>query len=653
MHKTAPNEQPTTGAGQYADYIVNTVREPLLILNAQLRVKLANHSFYRTFKVTPEETDDCYVYDLGNGQWDIPALRHLLEEMLPQNAAFNDFEVEHTFPSIGHRIMLLNARRIYQEEDQADLILLAIEDVTERKQAEEALRESESRFRTLVEQVKDYAIFMTDLEGRATSWNEGVQRVLGFEEAEFVGRDTGPLIFTPEDQQSGVPLRELEEAATKGSASDNRWMMRKGGTRFWASGVTTGLRDENGELLGFTKVMRDQTERKRAEEALQDADRRKDEFLAILAHELRNPLAPLRTSLELMRIAADDAAVFEEARGTMERQVRQMVRLIDDLLDVSRISRGKMRLQKRRVSLAAVVQDAVETVRPLIDESEHSLSVTLPPEPVYLHVDPARLAQVLSNLLSNAVKYTNSGGQIALAVERQAAEIVMTVKDTGIGIPADMLDSIFEMFTQVDRSLEQSRSGLGIGLALTKHLVEMHGGTIEAKSPGIGRGSEFIVRLPLPTGLNEESPVVQAHDKDASPAARRILVVDDNQDAASTLGMLLNVLGNETRTAFDGEQALREAEAFRPEVVLLDLRMPGLSGYEAARQLRDQPWGRDMVLVALTGYGQEADRRRTQEAGFDHHLVKPVELAALQRLLADMVSPPAHRHAQGADSPTP
>ncbi len=309
---------------------------------------------------------------------------------------------------------------------------------------------------------------------------------------------------------------------------------------------------------------------------------------------------------------------------------------------ISHASRAtKVRLQKCNVKLATVVQDAVEAAQSLIRESGHRLEVTLPSAPVYLHADPARLAQVLSNLLNNAAKYTNSGGQISLAAERQGEQVIIAVKDTGIGIPADMLDSIFEMFTQVDRSTEQSCSGLGIGLPLAKRLVEMHGGTLEAKSSGPGQGSEFIVRLPSPTGLNKESPVMQAHDKEASPATCRILVVDDNQDAANALNMLLKVLGNETRTAFDGAQALKEAEAFQPDVVLLDLHMPGLNGYETARQLREQPWGRGMVLIALTGYGQDEDKRRTQAAGFDHHLVKPVEMEALQKLLPDMVSAPS------------
>ncbi len=370
---------------------------------------------------------------------------------------------------------------------------------------------------------------------------------------------------------------------------------------------------------------------------LREADRRKDEFLATLAHELRNPLAPIRNSLEILQLARDDAEFQEQARTTMERQLGQMVRLIDDLLDVSRITRGKLELRRDRIELSAAVELAVEVARPLIEAMGHQLDVALPPEPVLLDADLTRLAQVFSNLLSNAGKYTDRGGRIELNAELDGDEVVMRVTDTGIGIPAEKLPRIFEMFEQVDRSLERTQGGLGIGLTLVKRLVELHGGTIAASSAGPGRGSEFVVRLPVQDGSSpSESSGKPAHG--AVPLSKlRLLVVDDNRDSATSLARLLALDGHETDTAFDGLEAMDAAEAIRPDVVLLDLGLPKLNGYDAARRIREHPWGRDMKLVALTGWGQEEDRRRSLEAGFDGHLVKPVDYDALIRLLATLV----------------
>ncbi len=369
---------------------------------------------------------------------------------------------------------------------------------------------------------------------------------------------------------------------------------------------------------------------------LRDADRRKDEFLATLAHELRNPLAPIRNALHIMQLADDDSAAIDQARTMMERQLKQMVRLIDDLLDVSRITRGKLDLRKERVELSAVIGNAVDTTRPLIEAAGHSLTVSLPPQPVYLDADPMRLAQVFSNLLNNAAKYTDRGGRLWLTAAHDGNAIVITVRDTGIGIPADALPTVFEMFTQVDRSLEKAQGGLGIGLTLVKRLVEMHGGTVEARSEGPGHGSEFIARLPIvparktPRRAQNDSVRAQPH------LSCRILVADDNRDAAESMSMLLRMMGNDVRTVHDGAQAVEEASAFRPDVVLLDIGMPRLNGYDVARAIREQRWGAGMVLVALTGWGQDDDIRRAEEAGFDQHFTKPVNPAALERLIAGL-----------------
>jgi signal transduction histidine kinase len=371
--------------------------------------------------------------------------------------------------------------------------------------------------------------------------------------------------------------------------------------------------------------------------ARQEADRRKDEFLATLAHELRNPLAPIRNGLQILRLAKGDAEAEERARAMIERQVQQMVRLIDDLLDLSRISRGKIELRRERVALEAVVQSAVETSRPLIEQSRHRLTLDLPAAPVFVDADLTRLSQVVANLLNNAAKYTEPGGDIRLAVAPDENGVTIRVRDNGVGIPPAMLPLIFEMFTQVDRSLERAQGGLGIGLTLVKRLVEMHGGTVEARSEGRGQGSELLIRLPVLTPAVEEAPIADEAEPAANaPVRRRILVADDNVDSAASLALMLEFMGNEVHTAHDGLAAVEAAAAIQPDVILLDIGMPEMNGYDACREIRRQPWGRAAVVVALTGWGQEEDKRRSREAGFDQHLVKPVEPAALDRLLASL-----------------
>jgi len=369
---------------------------------------------------------------------------------------------------------------------------------------------------------------------------------------------------------------------------------------------------------------------------LRDADQRKDEFLATLAHELRNPLAPIRNGLQVLRLAGGGGAMVDEARSMMERQLSQMVRLVDDLLDVSRITRNKLDLKKQRIDLAAVVQSAIETSRPLIEQAGHEFSLTLPPAPIYLDADLTRLAQVFSNLLNNAARYTEAGGHIQLAVERQGSDVLVSVQDDGIGIAAETLPRIFEMFAQATPALERSQSGLGIGLSLVKGVVELHGGRVEARSAGPGRGSEFTVRLPvLIEQLVQEAPPGD-EDEPLAVAKCRILVVDDLKDSADSLAMLLRMTGHEVHTAYDGEEAVSAAETFRPEVVLLDIGMPKLNGYDACRRIREQPWGKGLFLIALTGWGQDDDRRRTEAAGFNGHMVKPVNPRELLNVLAGL-----------------
>jgi signal transduction histidine kinase/CheY-like chemotaxis protein len=389
--------------------------------------------------------------------------------------------------------------------------------------------------------------------------------------------------------------------------------------------------DEIGELVDSFNALLAETGRRA--EALREADRRKDEFLATLAHELRNPLAPLRNALEILRLAESNPAMTKKAREMMERQLNQMVRLVDDLLDVSRITTGKLAIRKIPIELQAVVRDAVETVRPFIEARGHRLEVTMPPEPIIVEGDRTRLGQVVGNLLNNAAKYTESGGHIALTLEREGHAAALRVRDSGIGLEPQSLSSIFDMFMQVDRSLERAQAGLGVGLTLAKRLVFLHGGTLVAKSEGKGKGSEFEVRLPLAGAVLEEPDRGDA-SKPAPVQSRRILLADDNVDFATSLAALLTARGHEVRIAHDGAEALATAERFHPDFAFLDLGMPKVHGYEVARRLRDSPGTTQCVLVAVTGWGQEDDRQRAREAGFDRHVVKPVDPSDIETILA-------------------
>jgi PAS domain S-box-containing protein len=371
--------------------------------------------------------------------------------------------------------------------------------------------------------------------------------------------------------------------------------------------------------------------------ALREEDRRKTEFLAVLAHELRNPLAPLRNGLQVLRLSGDSPEEIEQARTMMERQLQHLVRLVDDLLDLNRISRGMIELRKERLALASVVSSAVEACEPMLKQREDELTVTLPDEPLFVDADKTRLTQILSNVLNNAVKYSDRESRIGLTVQREGNEAVIRVRDNGMGIPPRMLAKVFDMFTQVDRSLEKTQSGLGIGLSIVKRLVEMHGGSIEAKSEGLGKGSEFIIRLPAAPSPTPEQPIRSSVDQSPQQAAHyRILIADDNVDSALSMAMMLSIMGHEVRTAHDGLEAVEIASAFQPDLILLDIGMPKLNGYDACRRIREQPWSKNALLAALTGWGQEEDKRRSQEAGFDRHLVKPVEPGALEKLLVEI-----------------
>jgi PAS domain S-box-containing protein len=504
-------------------------------------------------------------------------------------------------------------------------------DVTEQKREEE----TRSLLAAIVA-ASDDAIVSKTLDGIILSWNQGAQRLFGYSAAEAVGRQSD-LIIPPELR---FEERQILDRIRQGDRVDHFETIRvtKDGRHLDVSLTMSPIRDDTGRVIGASKVARDITERKQMDSALREADRRKDEFLATLAHELRNPLAPIRHSLEILLRSEGDPRLFRHATDILGRQLSHMIRLVDDLLDVSRITRDKLQLRKTRVDLASIIKHAVEASRPLAERDQQTIEVSLPEQPIYLDADAVRLTQVFSNLFNNACQYTEPGGRIWLTAEGRGAEVVVVVRDSGIGMPADQLDGIFEMFAQVDDESERPRRGLGIGLTLVRRLVQLHDGTVTARSEGRGLGSEFEVRLPVA----ESHPDLEASEpsRPVDSTARRILVVDDNHDSAESIATLLQISGHETFVVHDGLSAVEAAEHLRPDVVLLDVGLPKLSGIDACRRMRSHAWGRGMVIVALTGWGQESDRRNTREAGFDAHLVKPVDYGDLLQLLAALLPLP-------------
>jgi PAS domain S-box-containing protein len=517
-------------------------------------------------------------------------------------------------------------------------------DITEEMQTRAVLEESEERFRATFEQAA-VGIAHVGPDGRWLRVNHKLCAIVGYRPDELLAR-TFQDITHPEDLEADLAqVRRLLAGEIDTYAMEKRYC-RKDGSLVWVNLTVSLVRTPEGQPKYFISVVEDITDRKALgarlrdqAEQLRQADQRKDEFLATLAHELRNPLAPLRNGLEVMKLAGGNPQAVEQVRAMMGRQLAQMVRLIDDLLDVSRITRGKLQLRKERVELASAVQSAVEGSRPLIEASAHRLTVALPPGPVWLDADPTRLAQVFANLLTNAAKYTDAGGHIRLTAERQGGGLVVSVRDNGIGIAAEHLAGLFEMFSQVAPALERSQGGLGIGLSLVKGLVAMHGGTVEARSDGPGKGSEFIVRLPVAAAGQGPGIGPEAGAADRRTPSRRIVVADDNRDTADSLTMMLRLAGHEVHAVHDGREAVEAVAWFRPDVALLDIGMPRLSGYDACRHIREQAWGKDMMLVAVTGWGQEEDKRRALGAGFDHHLTKPVDPAALESLLVGLRKP--------------
>ena len=515
-----------------------------------------------------------------------------------------------------------------------------VRDITERKRVEV----DRQMFVTLVETSTDF-IAMSDLDGIPFFVNRAGLLQVGLTSIEQAKSTPVREFFFPEDQH-WVMEEFFPQVRIQGHGEvEVRFRNFRTGEARWMAYKVVTLTDGNGQPTAFATVSQDVTDRRRMEDHLRalasdlsEADRRKNEFLATLAHELRNPLAPISNAVQMLRRrgSADPEAV-EAASGLLQRQVAHLARLVDDLLDMSRITRGRIELRREEVDLAVVVKQVVEATRAQFRSMNHELTITMPDGSVMLDADATRLAQILGNLLTNACKFTDRGGRVSLTVERTNGNVEIRVRDNGIGISVEDLPKVFDMFTQLDSSLERSRDGLGIGLTLVKNLVEMHGGSISVRSDGLGTGAEFAVSLPTivePSSIegNGSTRPVEA------ATGRRILIVDDNEDGASSLSMLLKFGGHETFIAHDGREALRLVNELRPDVVLLDIGLPGMSGYEVCRAIREVPWGRDIVLVAVTGWGQEDDRVRSREAGFDAHIVKPVDPDVLAKIIAPATS---------------
>ena len=499
------------------------------------------------------------------------------------------------------------------------------------------------QFDLLATDAKEYALFLIDLEGHLICWNAGAERIFGYQSSEIIGQHFSRF-FSPEDILTGQPEHELKTALAEGRSDSSCWQVRKDGTRFWCQAVVTPLHNETKVTRSFARVMHDLTEseavqaqRKRAD-GLADANRSKEEFMALLSHELRSPLSPILNALNILRQIRTNDPIIEQAGNIIDRQVGVMVRLVDDLLDISRITKGKLRLTKEQVDLRVVVNRAVETIRPIMDARKHDFSVSLPTTPIWVETDPARMEQVVVNLLNNAAKYTDPGGLIRVTVVRERDESVIRVRDNGIGIAPDLLPQIFELFTQVDGALGRSYGGLGIGLALARSLVQMHDGRLQAASAGLGKGCDFTIKLPALLQPSERETKTVLEPGQTAGRSLHVLVVEDNVDAADSLSLLLRMYGHEVQVARTGPTALEIASDCRPDVVLLDIGLPGMDGYQVAKRLREKPEFKNVMICALTGYTpSEADRRRQQETGFDHHYVKPVELSKLLELFKTIV----------------
>ena len=641
-------------ARDYAEAIIETIREPLIVLDEEQRVQTANRTFYEEFQVSPDETQNRLLYELGNRQWDIPKLRTLLQEILPSNHQFNDFEVEHEFQQIGHRTMLLNARRLASDSKRAPLILLAIEDITERRRGEEAAR----RLAAIVES-SDAAIYSNELKGTLTSWNRGAEELFGYSADEAIGESVKIIIPSERfDEESGILARIV-----RGERIDHYETIRrhKDGSTMDISLTVSPIVDNHGQVTGASKFAHNITKRKQAEkerarsltreqEAREQADqanRIKDEFLATVSHELRTPLnAILGWSHMLMQGTLDEKTT---SRGleTIARNAAAQNQLISDLLDVSRIISGQLRFEKRAVDLIPVINAAADTVRLAADAKGLELRLMLDPSAGMISGDAARLQQIVSNLLTNAVKFTSRSGRVDVELKRQDTSVLITVADTGEGISPEFLPYIFDRFRQAEGTSSRQHGGLGLGLAIVRHLVELHGGTIGAASEGVGKGATFTAVFPIIAVSEDEDDVKSARskgsrDEDSHLILKgvRVLVVDDEPDARDLLTIALSHSSADVRAVSTVREALATLDQWKPNVLVSDIGIPGEDGYELIRKVRalEHESGGRIPAVALTGYASENDATRVRNAGFDLHIPKPVSPSDLVGIVAKLAT---------------
>ncbi|MFL6214182.1 MAG: PAS domain S-box protein [Blastocatellia bacterium] len=603
------------------------------------RLMEVNDTFMRVTGYTRDEAVGRTTLELG--LWANPEDRAVELAIVSGEGLVRRMKFRFRMKDGSEVIGLLSAERL--EIGGAPCALTVIEDITDRERAEAWLLENEERLRLALE-AGQVGTWDWDIASNHVTWSETIYHFHGLKPGEFSGRveDFAALVHPDDRERVNVAIQAAVESRQTYSAEMR--VVWPDGTVRWIATNGKALYNAEGQPIRMLGATVDITDRKLAEESLIEADRRKDEFLAMLAHELRNPLAPIRNAAQLLRRLGPPVPELQWARDVIDRQIGHLGRLVDDLLDVSRITEGKVTLRKETVDLVAVIGSALEASRPLIEERNHQLSVALPEHPLRVEGDPTRLTQVVSNLLNNAAKFTPEGGHIWLSAEAVDNQVVLRVRDTGAGIAADLLPHVFDLFRQADRSLDRSQGGLGVGLTLVRRLLELHGGSVEAFSEGPERGSEFVVRLPSlarQIEVGRAASVIQSDELAAAPC--RILVVDDNVDSAESIALLLELNGHQVRMAHDGPTALEVAGSFRPEVIVLDIGLPGMDGYEVARRLRNDSAIREALLIALTGYGQDEDRQQSLAAGFDHHLVKPIDTDTLQDLIASQRPSTAER----------
>ena len=590
-----------------------------------------NPASCRFFGVPDDGTRGRRASELGVDAATIAAWRRRYLESAAQGAPVT---FEHRFENAdGPRWLAVTVAVVPHVSGAPQRWCYVADDMTPRKLVQQELAAREEELRTLADNMSQFA-WTADANGDIYWYNQRWFDYTGTTLDEMRGWGWRS-VHHPDHVERVVD--KLRRCFATGEPWEDTFPLRaRDGSYRWFLSRAIPIRDADGRVLRWFGTNTDVTAQLSAESALREADRRKDEFLATLAHELRNPLSPIRNAVQVMRLKsiADPDAAW--ARDIIHRQVAHLGRLVDDLLDVSRISTGRLDLDRRTTDVAPILQAAVESARPLLAERRHRLEVWLPDEPLPVDADDMRLAQVFTNLLNNSAKYTEPGGNVRLSAERRGDDVHVVVRDDGVGIAPDVLPHVFEMFRQADRPLERRAGGLGIGLTLVRQLVELHGGSVTAHSDGLGRGTEVRVRLPLASAGSVPDAEI-AEPRDVAGARVRILVADDNRDNVETLALMLELQGHEVATAHDGIEALAAAERVRPQVAFLDLGMPEMNGYEVCRALRALPFGGDVCVVALTGWGQEDDRRRTREAGFDHHLVKPVDFTEIERLLGDCV----------------